>query len=390
MSWHKFRKGLQFVHLWAGLICAIPFVLIGVTGSIIIGINVINDYSPPSAPARGEMKPMTEVLAAAQQAVPEGWHIETIAMPASVGWAAALQVALPPGRRPAGVGQNNVGMSIYVDPVSLKVLGTAERRRASPFMRSVTTMHVALMAPGSGGLQLVGFLGIAMVLFGISGLALWWPRRGQWRNAFAMRRGAKGFRFHHDLHSVVGFWSLIVFLIISLSGVQLAFPVTFQAAVGSVVSLRNGPTDGKVDPAAAATVKNRNALTPDEAARIALASIPNSRVLQVQLPPMPDGVYMVTLVPTLAGDGAPQISTFIGPGPEILDLVDPRTYAGGKQALMWLRVLHYGQGLGEVWRALAFLSGFLPLLFVITGVSMWWLKRAQRRAVPDALPQPAE
>jgi hypothetical protein len=31
-------------------------------------------------------------------------------------------------------------------------------------------MHVALMAPGSGGLRLVGFLGIAMVLFGVSGL----------------------------------------------------------------------------------------------------------------------------------------------------------------------------------------------------------------------------
>jgi uncharacterized iron-regulated membrane protein len=57
---------------------------------------------------------------------------------------------------------------------------------------------------------------------------------------------------------------------------------------------------------------------------------------------------------------------------------------------MWLRVMHYGQGLGEVWRALAFFSGFLPLLFAITGVSMWWLKRTQRRAVPDALPQPAE
>ena len=25
MSWQKFRKWLQFVHLWAGLICAIVF-----------------------------------------------------------------------------------------------------------------------------------------------------------------------------------------------------------------------------------------------------------------------------------------------------------------------------------------------------------------------------
>jgi uncharacterized iron-regulated membrane protein len=138
-------------------------------------------------------------------------------------------------------------------------------------------------------------------------------------------------------------------------------------------------------------VRDKNALTPDEAARIALASIPKSRVLQVQLPPMPDGVYMVTLVPKLAGDGAPQISTFVGPGPEILDLVDPRTYAAGKQALMWLRVMHLRPGAR---RSVARHSRSSPdccrCCSAITGVSMWWLKGAQRRAVPDALPQPAE
>jgi uncharacterized iron-regulated membrane protein len=99
---------------------------------------------------------------------------------------------------------------------------------------------------------------------------------------------------------------------------------------------------------------------------------------------------MVTLVPRLVGNNAPQISTFIGPGPEILDVVDPRNYSAGKQMLVWLRVLHYGQGLGDAWRVLAFLSGLLPLLFGITGFSMWWLKRTQTRRLPAGLPQPAE
>ena len=126
-----------------------------------------------------------------------------------------------------------------------------------------------------------------------------------------------------------------------------------------------------MNPAVAASIRDKNALTPDEAARVALSSIPNSRLLQVQLPPRPDGVYMVTMVPRPFDDGAPQISTFIGPGPEILDVVDPRTYSLGKRFLVWLRVMHYGQGLGEVWRILAFFSGFLPLLFAITGFRMW-------------------
>src|SRR5258705_12619089 len=100
MSWHKFRKGLQFVHLWAGLLLSIPFVLIGLSGRIIVAMNVMAQYSPPSAPARGEMHSMSEILAAAQKAAPEGWPVATISMPSSVGEAAAVQVALPPGRRP--------------------------------------------------------------------------------------------------------------------------------------------------------------------------------------------------------------------------------------------------------------------------------------------------
>src|SRR6185369_2826052 len=141
----------------------------------------------------------------------------------------------------------------------------------------------------------------------------------------------------------------------------------------------------QADPQVVRSIRDKNALTPDEAALLALSSIPNSRVIQVQVPPRPDGVYMVTLVPRPFDDAAPQISTFIGPGPEILDAVDPRNYSAGKQMLLWLRTLHYGHGLGEIWRGLVFLSGFLPLLFAITGLRMWQLKRAQRRTLPVGL-----
>ncbi len=145
-----------------------------------------------------------------------------------------------------------------------------------------------------------------------------------------------------------------------------------------------------MDAAAAAAIPDKSALTPDDATRVAVSSVPHARAVLVQLPARRDGVYMVTMVPRLTSDNAPQISTFIGPGPAILDVVDPRNYSAGKQMLVWLRVLHYGQGLGDIWRALVLFSGLLPLLFSITGFSMWWLKRAQNRRIPDALPQPAE
>jgi uncharacterized iron-regulated membrane protein len=45
--------------------------------------------------------------------------------------------------------------------------------------------------------------------------------------------------------------------------------------------------------------------------------------------------------------------------------------------------LHGGGLLGPVWKFLVFLSGFLPLIFVITGLMMW-LKKRQARSQAEA------
>jgi uncharacterized iron-regulated membrane protein len=131
-----------------------------------------------------------------------------------------------------------------------------------------------------------------------------------------------------------------------------------------------------------------DALTVDDAAKLALAAVPNARLLSIQLPG--GGVYMVAMNPEPYGNGAPQISAFIGPGAEVSSIVDPRTYSLGKRILVWLRVLHYGYGFGQIWTVLVFLSGFLPLLFGITGFRMWQIKRARRVPLAAAVVAPAE
>jgi uncharacterized iron-regulated membrane protein len=247
------------------------------------------------------------------------------------------------------------------------------------------------MFPAYFGLQTVGWLGVAMVLFGFSGLILWWPGRGQWRLAFGIKRGARGFRLHRDLHSAVGFWSLWVFLLVSISGVDLVFPVTFQSAMRALLPVQSALTAGQADAASLASIAGTGPLTPDIAVRLALASVPGAHAVAVQLPPVSDGLYMVSLQPDAYGDDAPQISAFVGPGAQISDVVDARRFTLGKRILVWLRILHYGQGLGLIYKIIVFLSGFLPLLFAVTGVRMWWLKRAQRRQIqPEAIPVAAE
>jgi uncharacterized iron-regulated membrane protein len=389
MRWTAIRTALQTVHLWAGLILSIPFIVIGITGSLLVLAPDVPRLEAPVAPAAGPPQPLARVIGAAKRSAPEGWSVSALDLPRSAHAPATVQLQYQPGRRRPGGFSARQGRIVYVDPVSLKILGTGERRRANGFVRTLAGLHIALMVPDYYGARIVGWMGGAMVLFGLSGLVLWWPRRGGWRHAFLIRRGARGFRLHRDLHGVIGFWSLAVFLIVNIGGVYLAFPVGVTNLVSAFapvdVSSGLGEPDGLGPPTPAS-----GRLTPDDAVRLAVAAVPGSVASAVQLPPAQEDVYMVTLVAKPYGWDSPQISVFLGPGPVVTDVVDPRTYPFAKRVLAWLRVMHYGQGLGIIWHALVFLSGFLPLLFAITGFRMWQLKRANRRRTLAAVPAPAE
>jgi uncharacterized iron-regulated membrane protein len=390
MSWWKFRNALQKLHLWIGLTLSIPFILIGVSGSIIIAINWLPDFRVPFATASGEVQSINSILDAANKVAPQNQRAAIVRMPQGAWQPARVQLAIPPELAPEGArGQNLLADTVFIDPVSLEVLGGEERRANGNIMRVLTQLHLALMFPSYYGGQTVGWMGVAMCFFGVTGLILWWPRRGQWRSAFLLKRGTRGFRFNRDLHSVIGFWSLPVFMILSISGVYLVFPTTFGDSVEAMLPNESTLVHREVDAATLASISNREAITADEAAKLALAVIPDARLHSVQLPPTPGGTFMVNLLPLYAGEGAPQISAFVGPGAEVAAAIDPRQDTLGSRILAWLKALHYGFGLGLVWKLLAFLSGFLPLLFAITGLLMWQARRTQKRAVPEGLAAPA-
>jgi hypothetical protein len=109
--------------------------------------------------------------------------------------------------------------------------------------------------------------------------------------------------------------------------------------------------------------------------------VPDARFLNAFLPTRPDQALRIGLIRTGHAEGAPIITVIIDPWRKtIVDVFDPRTLSTGESIIAWQRALHYGQGLGGIYKFLVFVSGLIIPLFAITGFLMWWLKRRNRRA----------
>lgn len=366
-------RTLQNIHLWVGLILCLPLAMLGITGSILVFEHELEDLfaDPPAYTlAVGEPQPVAAILEAAKAAAPPGLAPGMVSMPAEPGEPASVRFT-PPGRSGPGPG----GTTVRIDPVSLAVL-EGKAPGGDSLLRQIFRLHANFLIPDRTGREVIGWLGVAMLALGITGLVLWWPRAGRWAAAFTVKRGARGVRLHRELHGAVGVWSLAVYVVVTFSGVYLAFPQTLNAAIGGVFPARDLRAGVKVE-----AVRGAAPADLGQVLTLARAAVPDGQFRSVMLPPRPDQAYRVNFAPPGHENGAPMITAFVDPWTaRVVEIRDPRGYSVGETIIGWQRALHAGAGLGWTWKILVFLSGILPPLFAVTGTAMWLLKRRNRRA----------
>ena len=364
-------KTCQTIHLWTGLILALPMILIGLSGSALLVQREILYLSTPAATAAGKTQTIAQMVAAAQTAMAPNLKPNWVTLPPSARGPASVQFIV--SNRPQRT------MEVLVDPVSLKVLGTSEIVRRGPVREALVNIHGFLMMPSPFGLALVGWMAVAMTFMGLSGLFLWWPRNGRWMNAFLVRRGARGLRLHLDLHHAVGIWGMLLFLTLSISGIYLAFPQTVSQAVRAALPIRTegaGPRDlPRVAPA-----------SPDQAIALASSAVPDARATAIQLPgarrPM-----VVQMEPIGFSPATPPVTVIFDPdNPGRISIDDPRRYPASDRVLNFAYALHFSLGVGGLWTFLVFLSGLLPLFLAVTGATIWWKKRQAAGRLRSGIP----
>jgi uncharacterized iron-regulated membrane protein len=366
------RHVLHKIHMWAGLTLCLPLVLLGLSGSVLVFEHELERVTMPRVTsATGATHGADDIIAAARAKVPEGF-VPSLFRPADDGGSASV-FFMRPGRKASETGSGG-RMQVLVDPVSLVVQDT---HGSGDFLRQLSQFHSSLLLRDYGGRSVVGWFGVAMLVFGLTGLGLWWPRPGQWRKSFSFNSKSVGWKFYRDLHGTAGIWGFLVLIVVSSSGVYLAFPRSLEAGVGAFVSVRDmrAPPSAPIVPEEA-----HKKMGVDDALRLAQRSVTDSKLVAISLPAKPEQPYRVSLLHANERSSNPPLQVFIDPWSQrVIETRDPNLYPAVETVFAWAHSVHAGQAFGWLWKVLVFFVGLTPLLFTITGLSMWQIKRRRVR-----------
>lgn len=383
MTFAKVRSAMFQVHMWVGLVLGLLFVLLGLSGSLLTydeGFANLLDKRPQAVTA-GQPLPLTMIQGIARDAAAERGvrgqmqlilpdaprepitvrmgGISPMGNAARTGArSAGGDGAMPNRSRPRGGVAAGGALQLFIDPVSGEVLGT--RKTALPgLLIFAHQLHGNFLLGREGRTYVVGPLGLGMCILGLTGLVLWWPKSGQWKYAFKVRKTATGLRFHRELHAATGIWIFLVFIIVSASGLVISWPQLFGLPGPGA---RNLPS---------VEVAETRRLGATEAVIAATRAVPGLQARSITIPARPDQPISVNYL----SNGAVNAAVFVDPyRGTVLGVRDP-----SPNFLAWVRPVHQGS-LGPIWKFLVFLSGLAPLLFLVTGVVMWLKKR--KRHIP--------
>lgn len=280
---------------------------------------------------------------------------------------------------------------VFVDPYRARVTGLrsygANEWVPSSFMDVVFALHYTLFM-GETGVTLAATAAIGLILSLVTGVIIWWPITGQWRQAFVIRRPMTPFRFLFDLHKTVSLYTFVVLGAVLLSGVDMNLNGPYVWAVQLFSPATRGPAQAPTS----TPVSGLAAIGAERAVAIATASYPDGVLSGVAMPDGETGVYVVgrRQVPGLSAFWSERQVAIDQYSGAILEVRDPTTRrSAGETFLDWQWPLHSGQAFGWPGRVVVFLSGLACPVIYATGALIWWRKRKAQLNRHRSLAHPA-
>ena len=362
---------MAWLHRWAGLTLGLLFVLMGLTGTLLVFEHEIDEALNPQlfhSPSTCSVPLAADAAAAAVQAQWPKAKVGGVFLPRHEGGSFRVTFKAP------GV---ETGEAL-LDACTGALLGSRDRATvgfgAQYLMPMMQTWHLN-MFQGKTGRLAQGYIGAAIAVLLAAGLYLAWPAKRQWLRALRIKLNQNTYRSNYDVHRSIGLLALLPLLVLALTGFYNGLPEVASSMVGKVAEV--GAERRAI--AKPALQKGETAIGWDDVQAIA-APFMRDGVTMAGISRQPDkGIYIARLL--RADDwqrtGTLRIYIDMRSG-KILETINPLSGKPGDRFLAALFPLHSGQLGGAVVKWLVALAGLLPLLFFITGITTWLLRRKKK------------
>jgi len=360
MTKQQLRQFWFQIHKWLGLALAILIIPISLTGAALVWHDALELALHPQrkAEAKAALPPSVYAQAALSHAL-AGEKLVSLAFKPEGG---AVTATLASGQQPKG--GRPVRTMLYLDPTDAHLLDRSKSGEGA--VQVMHVLHGSLMVPGVGR-QIVGWIGVAMLISSLTGLWLWWPLKGRITRGFRWKRNPAT---SGNLHYQGGFWIALPLAALSLTGAWISFPAFFAGLSGDPA----GPSPAERMRRMGAQPLAETRLTPDQAVVLA-SSAASGPLTLVSWPTKPDAKWKASF---RRSGGTAEVTVDDRSG----KVTPPRPPQPETTARL-MRRIHDGTGMGLVWQIIIFIGGIIPAALAVTGIMMWLNVRRRRREMED-------
>ncbi len=377
------RKLWLDLHLYLGLFVGAVFVLISLSGSLIVFAAQIDTWLNANimqvdVPENGsKFRSIEEIITSAKTAIPQGGvFANRLSFPQQAGDVFEVVYNISP---------SSDNYQIFINPYTAEVLG----QRLWGSFDSCCSWHGPLMALiyrfhdsfwlGETGSIFVGFIALLMIISLISGIVLWCPNRNHLKTALTIKRRASEERFNYDLHKVFGVYPAIIMFIMLFTGAYLSFEVPFVKQIHSLVSLFSPLTEKTLSFHRSPTVSNLNHahITVSQAVDIANQTISEGVITTVFFPTQENEIFKIFKHQgnKILFSSKQQMIVVDAHNGEIIYHTDKTKQTLGDIFDKWQLSLHSGEAFGLTGQLMVFFVGLVPLILYVTGIIRWKQKR---------------
>lgn len=379
------RRVNSWLHLWLGLSSGLIVFIVSITGCLYAFQHELSDLTQPYQFVKAESKPY---LPPSRLKAIAGKEAFGAGRDTGINKITAVMYGNPEKAAMAYFMDKEDGFSIvYMNPYNGEVL--KKKALKHDFFRFVLEGHFQLWMPRNIGQPIVAVGVLIFVVLLITGLIMWWPKKWSKANrnkSFKIKTDAGPKRINYDLHNVLGFYAMIIALMIGLTGLVWGFQWFSKSYY---YTLTGGKSLPKFQKGVSDTLLAKSAVLVSPEDKVwaqLLKEYPEQKgTIQIQFAYLPTDPVGAMHNPMEGTHYKRQFRYFDryslaeikGGGIYAKKFADAST---GEKIYRMNYDIHVGAVLGLTGKFIAFFASLICASLPITGFYIWWGKRKKKSA----------